>query len=211
MPIDRPTPELSPREAELLKMAAEGYTDTAIAHNLVISEATVGTYWGRIRIKLGPYSRTELVAITMRAQQEAAVQELRREYEQLVGQLQTRGAAGGTLLYRDLLENAPDAMILVSESGAIEYANAAAHELFGYDKSMLAGQDLLCLIPDRFKAKHTEHRNDYVSYPERRQMGEHLDTPALHKSGTEFPVRASLSAIPTPSGLIVTCVVRPIP
>ena len=117
MPIDRPTPSLSPREEELLKYAAEGLTDTAIANRLGISEATVGTYWGRVRIKLGPYSRTELVAIVMRAEREVAVEALRQENEHLVKELEAKSAAGGAGFYQDLLENAPDAMILVSEGG----------------------------------------------------------------------------------------------
>ena len=58
--------ELSPREQQLITMAGEGLTDTAIANRLGISEATVNTYWGRIRVKLGPHNRTELVAIALR-------------------------------------------------------------------------------------------------------------------------------------------------
>src|SRR5579862_4728500 len=57
---------LSPREAAIIRMASEGHTDSSIAHLLEISEGTVGTYWGRIRTKMGPYSRPELVAIAIR-------------------------------------------------------------------------------------------------------------------------------------------------
>ena len=112
MHTDRPAVQLSPREQQLIKYAAEGLTDTAIAHKLGISEATVGTYWGRVRIKLGPYSRTELVAIMMRAEREAAVEELRRENQHLVQELQAVGNSGSALFYRELLENAPDAPAL---------------------------------------------------------------------------------------------------
>ena len=45
----------------MLLLAAQGLTDQGIAHRLEISLATVGTYWGRIRIKIGPLSRTGLV------------------------------------------------------------------------------------------------------------------------------------------------------
>ena len=47
-------PQLSPRELQLIEYATQGLTDTAIALKLGISEATVGTYWGRVRIKIGP-------------------------------------------------------------------------------------------------------------------------------------------------------------
>jgi len=208
MHTDRPTPELSPREEQLLKYAAEGMTDTAIANKLGISEATVGTYWGRVRIKLGPYSRTELVAIMLRAERESAVEALRRENDHLVQQLRAQSGTLGAAFYRDLLEQAPDAMLVVTEDGKIEYANEAANELFGYSKDGLSGKDLLSLIPQRFRDRHVEHREAYVQDPARRQMGEHLETPAIKKDGTEFPIRASLSAIQTPDGLTVMCVVR---
>ncbi len=209
MPIDRPTPELSPREQQLLKYAAEGMTDTAIAHKLGISEATVATYWGRVRIKLGPYSRTELVATMMRSESKAALQELRQANQNLVKELQAQSSSG-TTFYRDLLENAPDAMILVTEAGLIEYGNLAAHELFGYDREELNGLDLLALVPLRFQQRHVQHRLEFVRDPARRQMGEHVETPAVTKNAQEFPIRAALSAITTPAGLIVMCVIRPV-
>jgi len=210
MLTDRPTPNLSPREQQLLQHAAEGLTDTAIANKLGISEATVGTYWGRVRIKLGPYSRTELVAIVMRAEREAAVEKLREENEELVRQLRERAESGGASFYRDLIDNAPDAMILVAESGAVDYANQAACELFGYEPGELHGVDLTTLVPPRFRDKHREHRQEYIDDPKRRQMGEHLETPAVRKDGSEFPIRAALSAISTPTGLVIICAIRPV-
>jgi len=210
MSLERPQHDLSPREKQLLQFASEGYTDTAIANKLGISEATVGTYWGRVRIKLGPYSRTELVAIVLRAEQEAAVDALRRENEELVRKLEEGASAGPSAFYRELIENAPDAMILVSEDGLVELANSAACKLFGYEPGELEGSDLIALVPESLREKHKRHRADYVSDPQRREMGEHLETPAMRKDGSVFSVRASLSAISTPKGLVVTCAIRPV-
>ncbi len=205
---ERPTPKFSPRERQLLDYAAQGFTDTAIAQKLGISEATVGTYWGRVRIKLGPYSRTELVAIVMRAEREEALEALRQENVQLMRQVQEQGASGEGSVYESILENAPDAMILVAESGLIEYANRAANELFGYEPGELIGADLVILVPPRLRDRHRVHRQEYISEPKRRQMGEHLNTPAVRKDGSEFSIRAALSATQTDKGLLVTCAVR---
>jgi PAS domain S-box-containing protein len=203
--------KLSPREEQLLKYAAEGLTDTAIALKLGISQATVGTYWGRVRIKIGPYSRTELVAHRMRFESEAAVQSLREENEALVEKLRHEHTSTGGATFRDLLENAPDAMIVISSLGTVEYANAAALELFGYKEEELVGQDLLRLVPERFRDQHTQHREDYILHPDRRQMGEHLETPALHKDGHEFSIRAALSATTVLESTSVICAIRPAP
>jgi PAS domain S-box-containing protein len=205
---ERPDPRLSPREQQLILYASQGLTDTAIALRLGISEATVGTYWGRVRIKYGPYSRTELVAIMMRAEREEALETLRRENEQLIRELQVKVASGNVSMYRELLENAPDAMFLVRQNGEIDQANIAALELFGYTKDELVGRDIIHLVPLRFREQHGEHREEYVRDPQRRQMGSHLETPALRKDGTEFLIRASLSAINTPNGLLITCAIR---
>lgn len=207
---DRKHPALSPREKELIRLASEGLIDTAIAHQLGISEATVGTYWGRVRIKLGPYNRTELVAIVIREEQEEALERLRKENEETLSQLQdamSHSYEQGSI-YREIVENALDAMLLVSEQGRITMANQAAYEIFGYDLNELDDADILSLIPARYRDVHDTHRREYVHDPRRRTMGEHLDTPAIRRNGEEFRIRASLSAIQTPTGLIVMCSIR---
>lgn len=212
MSKDREPLKLSPREEQLIRFAAEGLTDTAIAFRLGISEATVGTYWGRVRIKIGPYNRTELVSIFLRQEQETKLDAIREENAQVVAALQSAvsEAAVQDSLYRDLIDNAPDAMLLVLSDGVISTANQAAHELFGYDGGEMNGLSLITLVPERFREVHQDHRAQYVADPRRRTMGEHLDTPAVRKDNTEMTVQASLSAVNTPTGLLVICAVRPV-
>ena len=50
-------------------------------------------------------------------------------------------------LFRDLVEFAPDALILVDGAGVILYANAHAHTLFGYEPGQLSGASVDLLIP----------------------------------------------------------------
>src|SRR5579885_1211796 len=75
---------LSPREKQLLEFAVAGYTDQAISNKLGISLATIGTYWGRVRIKFGPYNRTELVAIYLKSEAEETLTKLRAENSTLL-------------------------------------------------------------------------------------------------------------------------------
>jgi len=199
--------KLSPREHQLVKFASEGLTDTAIAYRLGISEATVSTYWGRVRIKIGPFNRTELVSVYLRAVQEEALDAVREENAKVIDQLRT-SASEQSALHQALIENAPDAIVIVSEEGVITSANKMAHELFGYAEGGLNGLPLINLIPQRLREVHQVHRREYVEDPRRRTMGEHLATPALRQDGTEFLVRAALSAISSSSGLLVTCVLR---
>jgi two-component system response regulator NreC len=55
------TAELSPRETEVLKLAAAGYTHRNIAASLHISAKTVETYRSRTMQKLNLHSRAEMV------------------------------------------------------------------------------------------------------------------------------------------------------
>jgi two-component system response regulator NreC len=55
------TVSLSPREAEILRMLAEGYSNNEIAKKLVISPSTVHTHRSNLMVKLGLNSRHELI------------------------------------------------------------------------------------------------------------------------------------------------------
>lgn len=205
---------LSEREQQLIAFAAEGLTDSAIAHKLGISEATVSTYWGRVRSKLGPFSRTELVARSIREESKSTVESLRLEIERLSEKL--RVDTGEDIhdahhnLYKDLIEVAADAIIIVNQDGQILNANSEAATLFGYDLSELKGLDMLQLVPDRYRMIHRAHRESYFAQPERKKMGEHLATFAKRKDGTEFTIAASLSSMVTSDGHVVICIVRPV-
>jgi two-component system response regulator NreC len=54
-------PQLSPREEQILRLLAEGYSNKEIAERLVISPSTVYTHRGNLMLKLGLTSRRELI------------------------------------------------------------------------------------------------------------------------------------------------------
>ncbi|MCO5297015.1 MAG: PAS domain S-box protein [Fimbriimonadaceae bacterium] len=203
---------LSEREHQLLDLAASGHTDTRIAHLLGISEATVATYWGRIRIKLGPLNRSELVARFVREQSQELVDELKQRNQQLLTELREHSAqppVENDSFYRDLIEHAPDAILIVNEQGVIETANRETCRLFGYELGQLEGQDLTVLIPDRYREVHKRHREDYTSGADRRRMGEHLSTVGRHRLGREFRIAATLAPAESAAGMRIMCIIRP--
>lgn len=208
---DQHHPELSEREHQLIQLASQGFTDTAISHQLGISEATVSTYWGRIRIKLGPHSRTELVAMAINESNELVLDSLRKENLRLQEELRVRFGVSTEVqgnFYQQLLENAPDSILVIRADGTVESANPAVEAVFGFKPEELVGQSMELLLPERFHKIHAMHREDYIQNPEKRPMGDHLATLARRKDGSEFPIAASISPIHTESGTVVMCIAR---
>ena len=59
--------ELSSRELDVLRLAAEGYTAEAAAAALVLTEHTIKSHFKRILVKLGARNRTHAVAVGIRS------------------------------------------------------------------------------------------------------------------------------------------------
>lgn len=204
---------LSSREGQILEFATQGMTDQAIANQLGISLATVGTYWGRVRIKLGPFNRAELVAKFLTQKAEYIIQKLRFENQLLLDRIAEHAEVEDMLrasleMFRGLLETAPDAILVVDGDGKVQFANDQASILFGYSVDELLALNIDTLVPERYRPMHVSFRTEYDESPVKRQMGEHLATVALRKDGAEFPMATALSATKTANGLIVTCIIR---
>ncbi|HEX4921289.1 MAG TPA: PAS domain S-box protein, partial [Candidatus Bathyarchaeia archaeon] len=110
----------------------------------------------------------------------------------------------------DLLEAAPDAMVVVDQTGRIVLVNAQTERLFGYLREEILGQPVEVLIPQRFHERHQAHRTTFFCEPRARPMGAQLDLFGLRKDGSEFPVEVSLSPIKTQEGLFITSAIRDI-
>jgi PAS domain S-box-containing protein len=112
--------------------------------------------------------------------------------------------------FRQLLEAAPDAIVIVGQQGEILLVNQMTEDLFGYPRQDLIGQPVEVLIPARFQEEHHRHRGSYLNDAHTRPMGSGLELFACRAGGSEFPVEISLSPLQTPSGTLVTAVVRDI-
>ena len=105
--------------------------------------------------------------------------------------------------FRQVVESAPNAMVMIAPSGRIEMVNAQAERLFGYDRAEMLGQGIELLIPQRFRGHHPQLRTAYFTKPESRPMGVGRDLYGMKKDGSEFPIEIGLNPIDTDEGKMV--------
>ena len=112
------------------------------------------------------------------------------------------------MLSPTILEAIPDAVAAVNRAGVILQTNSQIEGLFGYTHDELIGQRIEILVPDRQRAQHDQHREQFHQRPKSRRMGSGLELYGRRRDGSEFPVEISLSPIGVGDGAIVLSVIR---
>ena len=115
-------------------------------------------------------------------------------------------------LYRDIIENCADAIVVFNEDQTIRFVNRAAEAMFGWPGEASIGMPLGALIPERFRETHMALANGFAA------SGDHarfmLDRNAtifgLRSDGTEFPVSVSILKSRDDAGLALVAIVRDI-
>jgi PAS domain S-box-containing protein len=125
-------------------------------------------------------------------------------------ELERTAALVEALPYEQIVENAPDAIVIVDGDGAIVLANAQVEALFGFPRAELLGQKIEILLPDRYRAGHVGLRSGYASSPRIRAMGTGEVLHGRRNDGSEFPVEIALSPVRTPAGVLTSAAIRDI-
>nr|WP_246327189.1 PAS domain S-box protein [Burkholderia guangdongensis] len=110
-----------------------------------------------------------------------------------------------------IIRSSMEAIITVDESHKVVIFNPKAEEIFGVSAMEAIGGPLSRFIPERFRAAHTKHVEQFgVTGVSERQMGKQLVLSGLRGNGEEFPIEASISQIRDASGKLYTVMLRDI-
>ncbi|MHB8634332.1 MAG: sensor histidine kinase [Thermoplasmatota archaeon] len=112
-------------------------------------------------------------------------------------------------LFRDLLESAPDAMIIAEETGRITLVNQRAELLFGWPRSQLLGTNVRSLVPDGWPEDSAQSAppGDVGDAP---APGAAIELHAVRRDGSRFPAEMSVSPLQTEEGRLVCAAIRDI-
>jgi PAS domain S-box-containing protein len=110
--------------------------------------------------------------------------------------------------FRELLEDAPEAIIEVDQEGRIVLMNRVTEKTFGYTRHELLGQSVDVLLPDQLRGSHAGHRARFEADPVTRPTGMGMVLHGRRKDGSSVPVEISLSAVKSKDGFRATAIIR---
>jgi PAS domain S-box-containing protein len=106
------------------------------------------------------------------------------------------------------MENAPDAILVITGDGSIYSANLEACKLFGYEKLELNGKTLTDLIPSESRQLHAIGFSGYMNRPETQPLCFSKPVNALRKDGEFVSIKPDVSSFHTDQGTFMACVIR---
>lgn len=108
-----------------------------------------------------------------------------------------------------LVESAMDAIIAVDSRQQVVLFNPAAEKMFGRPAEGVIGGSLDTLLPERYRAKHRAHIENFGrTGVTTRSMGALGALSGLRADGTEFPIEASISQMDIDGQKLFTVILR---
>jgi len=95
---------------------------------------------------------------------------------------------------KQIINNAPDAIIVVNEKSIITLWNPKTEEIFGWKAEEVLGLHLTdTIIPTQYRDTHNEGMKRLLKTGEARILNKTLELTALNKAGKEFPISITIS------------------
>jgi PAS domain S-box-containing protein len=131
-----------------------------------------------------------------------------REHRGLVNNLVTSRTR-----FQELVEFAPDAIVVASQEGRIALVNSQTEKLFGYRRDELLGQNVDTLTAGRSESVAVVRRDaseEFDADPYAKSLGasEQFESVLADRSGREFQAEITRRRIETKDGIMVMSIIR---
>jgi PAS domain S-box-containing protein len=115
---------------------------------------------------------------------------------------------GAEAKIKNLLEAAPDAIVVANGSGQIVLVNTQTEKIFGYPRETLLGQDIDLLFPEHLWRERAEMWAACFDNPQKDSLVSATELTGSRRDGAEFPIEVSLSLLVTEEGALVFSAIR---
>ncbi len=141
---------------------------------------------------------------------------MRKALAKLIGGLEekveerTAELAEQTGRLRSIIDTAVDGIIVVDQAGLVLEFSPAAELIFGYSRSQMLGQNVLMLMPNEFRTRHSEGMANYLGGEPPKIIGKQLEVVGLRRGGDTFPLSLAVADASIGGDRLFTGIVRDI-
>lgn len=122
------------------------------------------------------------------------------------------GPGSSEQIYRQIVDNARDAVIFADAEGVIRVWNSGAETIFGYQATEALGQTLDLIIPERFQERHWEGYRKVMATGVTKYTDDMLAVPAAKSDGTRISLEFTITLLKGEDGDVqgIAAIVRDI-
>jgi PAS domain S-box-containing protein len=95
-------------------------------------------------------------------------------------------------ILKQMLQEAPDAVIISDREGTIIFWNSGAEQMFGHSSNEATGKSLDLIIPENLRGKHWEGYHRVMASGVTKYQTGHLSSPGIRKDGSRLSLEFSM-------------------
>lgn len=108
-------------------------------------------------------------------------------------------------LLKQVLDEAPDAILVADQEGIIRFWNHGAAPIFGFTAAEAIGQSLDLIIPEALRGRHWEGYRRVMATGETKYSSGLLTVPGARRDGTRLSLEFSVVLLHDAAGAMVGC------
>ena len=108
-------------------------------------------------------------------------------------------------LLKQLVNDAPDAILIADQEGIIRFWNSGAEQMFGYAAAEAVGRSLDLIIPENLRSRHWEGYWRVMASGETKYKTGLLSSPGVRKDGTRVSLEFSMVLLRNEAGAMAGC------